>query len=717
VLFLLAAHLPPAYRGRAHLLYYSGNHAGVILAGLLLTGCVLRCVRVGLRWPAALAILAIGALCGFSDKLLLVQFVAPLILSLTLLGLFRLAPWRRLTPVATLLWAAAGLSFLTKYIFLKAGFQLLRAEGDFKLFQGFRPDTFLDHFQACTPEQPLTRWVLGMHLAAGFLLTIAWLRRRPTATEAPPDRTAVVLVVVALLAAPLCNLGAIVGTGMTENPAIDRYLHACFVLPYLASGIWLFLAPWRAVRVGGTVPLGVASFAIYLVSLYLPKVDWDRFHTRYPPIAQALDDMVRRHGPLRGIAGFWPSRSLSFLTHERVPIRSVNDIGGAYPHASGLPDYLSADPHDTSYPDYHFVLFAPDGNKMMPSFEAMLCEYGEPLEKITVGDHHIWRYERLAGRRWELFLRAQLAPRLRREWAYVAPVEPASLRTPKHNLTRWDRAAHVLLPRGHAVEVRFAEPITGKLLDISADYCDLYRLEFFRGAEPVATVKVPAVSLPGSTYDMPGMQSRLVPLPKACHDKPWDRVVVTPLIGDNVASLGHLFVYQRELPYRFDHPLAPGQQRRYEGEIFFGSEAPTVRIAADPAASGGRARQAAANHDGYFSLGPYCYLAPGRYRVDFALAVADPAAPGPVATIDVTADGGLHPLRSRQLDGKDFAAGGRYTRFSFTLDVREEQGEVEFRVTSHGKTAVSLDYIDLTCLSADAPDRQAEADNLYSRSR
>ncbi len=707
VLFLVAGHLRPPADGWGLLLFRAGNHAGCFLVGLLLIGCVLHGLRRGFRWPAIGAILLLGALGSFSDRLLLVQFVAPLLFALTVLWVKRLVPARGAAAAFGLLGLASALAFLTKSLFASLGFILLRTESDFHWFAAFDPVRFFHRLVDRMHDQSLTRAALVVHLAAGLLLAVAWLRTwgrlstcQPAGRlQAGPTFPASLFVVLALWATPLCNLSAIVCAGMTENPAIDRYLHAWLVLPFLTAGVWLSLAPWPVVRAGAALGhTAIALFAIYLGSLFLPRLERPPFAVRYPPVAQALDDMVRRHGPLRGISGFWPARELSFLTKERVHLRSVNDIGAAYPHASSIHAYLSADRHDTSVPDYHFIVFAPDVGRMVPSPEAMLCEYGEPLEQVKVGDYRIWRYARLEGRRWELFLRAQLALRLRRQWTFVTPSEPVTLQTPKANLTRCNRGLHVQVPRGRPVEVRFDRPITGKLLDISANYSDQLRLKFYRGEDLVATARVPAVWWAGSTYDGPGMQSRLVPLPAACAHHPWDRVVMTTELGIDFCWVGHFLVYQNELPYRFIHGLAPGQQRRYEGEILPAAEAPAVRVIPDPAASGGRVRQAAAGYSGLVSSGPGAFLAPGRYRVDFTLAVAE-AAPGPVATLTIVSDGGRNTVCSQKLDGTDFPAPGRFARHSFTFDVAEDLDVAEFRVESTGRTTVSLDSIEMTRLS------------------
>jgi hypothetical protein len=721
VLFLLATHLRPGYLGRALLLYHAGNHMGALLVGLLLTGLVLRGVQQGYGWWSPLVILAAGSLGGFSDKLLVVQFIAPLAAAVGMLTLCRLVRFRRAAQTVLLLGLAVAGALWMKDGFTRLGFVLLAAENEFILFAPFDPGQFAATVWSCLSAQPITAALAVFHLVAAALLLLAWLPRRLRIADCglrnegnpqSPDRTAVLFVGLTLLAAPVCNLGALVCTGMTCNPAIDRYLHACFALPYLCVAVWPALAPGRAARLGGAlVQGGVAAFALYLAAGRLPAVRWENCGRRYPEIARALDDMVRKHGgPLRGFAEFWSSRSLCYLTQEHVEVRPACDTGQPWPHASNLSGYLSADRHDTATPDYHFVLFSVEEGKRVPSPRAVRREYGEPAEKKTVGSYEIWRYETLQSRHLELFLRSQLAVRLRHEWTPVVPDQPRALRKSKWNLTPWTKSGNVFLRHHEPLEVRFARPVTGRLVDVSAHFPDRFRLDFYLDDRYVASANVPAVWWAGAVYDRPGshglglerpgLQCRLVPLPAACAEQPWNRVRVVPTCWHEPSVVGHFLVYANELPYRVTPASLPGT-RRHEGEWLDGDDRPGVRDAADPSASGGAVRRLDAGDEASQGSGPHNLL-PGRYRIDFALAVDDNTTPDAVADVEVYAEGMCWPLRSRQLDGTDFPAPRTHAVFSLTLETEEELEMVEYRLRSTGRTGVSLDYIDVTRLPDEA---------------
>jgi hypothetical protein len=728
VLVLVAAHLGKTYEWRAAHLASPGSHFGIVPVGLGLLALAVGMLRRGPRLLPAAAFLVFGVLGTFSDQLLLVQFLVPLCAALILLACCRIVTLRQIAALHGLVGGAVVLSTGLRHLLPRLGIHLLEVKTDPRGVQFSDLATLLGQVGDGVAEQPLLVVLMPLYLLAAVLVVATWLCRRGAdipvcqgegRQECLPhglDRRGVLAVGLTLLLAPACNFAALFISGKAANPAVCRYVLPCYVFPLLLTGWLLALLPGRGAWLGRVLfPVLAVLLAGWRLAERGPELAAVKLEPPYPPLAQVIDHLARQHGPLRGVGGHWPARQMTYLTREHVPIRTICNSGGAWSHACSLQGYLSGDRHDLAIPDYQLVILSPDNDLMRPTGDSILCNYGEPLERLAIGPCEVWRYRRLESRPWEMFLRAQLAGRLRDEWEYVTPVEPVKLRNPKPNLTRCDRSCNVQLAPGQSLEVRFDRPITGGLIDISAAYLDQFRLAFYRGADLVGTARAPAVVSPGYAYGPPGLQSRLVPLPPACREKPWDRVVMTPVVGHERASVGHFLVYRQELPYRLAHGLAPGQQRRYEGETLPCSNAPAVRTVPDPAASGGLVRQAAAGYRGRLSAGPCIFLVPGRYRVTFTLAVADLEA-GPLAGIAVTADGGCTPLDSRDLDGSDFTAPGRFTRHSFILDVAEEMDGVEFRVSSTGKTALSLDCIDLVHLGPADNSRPGESDNSYSRS-
>lgn len=82
VLFMATAHLGPAYAYRGLLLVYPGSHCSAVLVGLFLLGLTLASLRRGLGLGTGALFVLVGSLGTLSDRLLIVQFLAPLGLAL-----------------------------------------------------------------------------------------------------------------------------------------------------------------------------------------------------------------------------------------------------------------------------------------------------------------------------------------------------------------------------------------------------------------------------------------------------------------------------------------------------------------------------------------------------------------------------------------------------------------------------------------------------------
>ena len=76
----------------------------------------------------------------------------------------------------------------------------------------------------------------------------------------------------------------------------------------------------------------------------------------------------------------------------------------------------------------------------------------------------------------------------------------------------------------------------------------------------------------------------------------------------------------------------------------------------------------------------------------------DTAAPGRVATLEVTSGAGPRPLARRDLGAADFPAPGRYDCHSLTFETEDELAGIEFRLLAAGGTGLTLDYVELTAL-------------------
>lgn len=701
VTLLFAACLHPDYAVRGLLLLHPGNHMGCLLVGLAATAFVVRVLRRDYHWLSAALFVLVGGMCGFSDGLLLVQFLVPIGTVAVLLALCRLVSFRRALATTLLLALAVILAMTKQSVLTRLGLVPMHLRPTFRKPGIDALKEFAAAFGAAFHKQPLMLSVFALHMTAALTVGVLWLRRCRRAMRVPenPDATrngpAIVFVALVMLLAPLSNAAALMATKMVNYSTLDRYLYTWLVLPFLCIALWPRLLPWRpAAPLFAAAAVGVVLFRLLAFS---DAFALDRFETRYPPLARALDDLVRKHGRLRGFGHYWYAREMHYLTREHVEVLPTLPWGQPWFHGYNPNAFLLDDRRDPTVPDYHFVIVPTRGNHG-PSAEQIRARYGKPVEIIAVDGFEIWRYRRLVNRQLDLFLRAQAAQRLVEQKPFVGPSEPLCLARPKRNLTAWQARGNVQLTRETTLTIRFAKPVAGRMIDLAANYADEYLLWFFRGGHKLGKTRVSAVAWNGAeiAYCQPGLQSRLVAVPPACLPDGFDEVRVTPLGRSKHFALGHFLVFDEWVPYRSGASRPVENYRRYEGEQMARLDSAELATVADASASGGQARQATAAFQGYLAYGPYLPLPPGRYRVDFALKIADNSSTQTVAILDASAFGGWQCLQVRPVRGRDFTSPNQYQIFRLNLDVEEELDLVEYRVLLPGKAKVTLDYVDVT---------------------
>jgi hypothetical protein len=695
LVLLLATFLSPAYARCAALMVHAGNHVGAILLGLGMMVFVLRALRWGLGWPSAGLAVAAGALGVLSDRLLLVQFLAPACLVLLALVVCRRVPWRRAAGLAAVFALAALLSFPLRVALGRLGFQMLWENTDVGRVSRLALSTLLNNLRPHLQGQYVLLALFPLHLLAAVAVAIAWFRREPVkeGTEEGESRPGLLFVALFLLVSPLCNIAALLWTRNADHPGVPRYLLSCFLLPFLFSGLLLRWLPGRPTRSAVAFRLAVFTFAICQAILFLPTVNWRHFEGPYPPLARELDRLARERGPMRGLAGFWSARHLTALSREGVRINVVMDGGQPWLHANCPDRYLSADPRDLRLPAFNFIIVS-DQDLIDPDIrpEGIEREYGPPREKIAVDRRQIWLYDEVRNPKLEKFLLGQLAQRLRHAGRPIGPTTPAGLARPRVNMTSWDAADCQVLQPGQSLEVRFAAPLCGAILDLSAYYNNRYLLTFYHDERRVGTLGVAAVPWTGVAYGEPGLQSRLLPLPDALRTQPWNRVVIKPVGESAHFSIGHFLVWpDAHVALPSPRPLTP---RRLEAEKLLTTGNAAQLTEAEPSASGGQVRHAPPGFTGALAFGPYLELPPGRYRAAFVLRVG-PGPSGPIATLDVRTDAGVTLLGEHILTANDLPSSGGYTPVSVTFSTDLDVDNVEFRLFPAGTRDVWLDCIDL----------------------
>jgi hypothetical protein len=694
----LSAHLREAYRGVGQLLGHPGNHVGAVLLGLLLTALTARALRRGGHGPwGAAAFVLCGGLGAFSDKLLLVQFVLPGCLALAALALCRRVCLRQLLGHAAVVGAALLLAEGLQRLLVRLGVQFEGFAHDFHRPRLAQLGTLLGQLGHLLEGQHLLLALTALNFLAALLVLWAWRKAAGAGAAAP-------FVALTVLLVPVCNVLALFLTGMSGNPAVPRYLLAVYLLPFLFPCLLLALLPWRAARLGRALLLAfAAALTLHQCVPLLPQVGREALRPPYPPLARALDRLVEEHGPLRGLAGYWAARELTFLTRSHTPVLPLDAGGSPCPHGSNACGFLDPRPGALGLPEYRLLVVTP-GRALAPHPDVLRAQFGEPLKTVQVGADQLWLYERLDGPLLDRYLRSLLARRVRRALPHVAPEAPAALAGPKRDGTPPTAGGVVRLGPGQSLEVRFPRPVAAALLDVAADRPDRLRLLFYRGDEPVGALSVPPLLWAWSVHFPPGLQSRLLTVPPELRGRPWDRVVVRAP-ADAGASVGHLLAFEQEPPGLAARPAgaAPSfpEHQRFTAPAL-SSAAPPASLVADPAATAGRAWRAPDGFAGYLACGPLLALRPGRYHVDFTLKVDDNSSEAPVARLvgggRLMPGWGGDPTRPcvRELRGTDFPAPGRYATYRLTFDAPEGVDLVPFWVEALGPARVTLDRIDLT---------------------
>jgi hypothetical protein len=569
MIFFLVAHLDPAYAPMSSQTYQPGFHVGAILAGTLLMAIVLHGLRCGVSARTVTALLALCPLAVFSDRLLIVEFIVPTWAGLCLLAVTRAVPVGRPIVLSSVLGMGILLAGGIRWCFPRMGLILMCAEmGIAKP----RWEYLLPFFEQIRAEIP-NLFLLPLHLVAGLAVLLCWLRLRSVGGEGwvRGDRPAVLFVASVAILSPLSNLAAVFLHCCDSplhrfEPPASRYLFACWVLPFLFLGLLVQMLPGWLGRAGGVCfRLGVVLFAVSRIVTHGAAMDYAHFEPPYPSLAQMLDRLERERGPMRGLAGFWTARRMSFLSHQRVWVRPASKDGSPFFHAFNPNRFLADDPADLTLPRYNFIIISPS-DETNPRPREVLAEFGEPIRKIAVaGGDEVWLYHRLSSPRFDHFLEAQLAPRLCRREKYVAPVSPSVLGIPKPNFKHWWSARNVQLEQGEDVEIRFDRPTRGGLIDVAANYDDEYRLAFYRGEELLGTLNVPAVPWTGAVpywYPPPDIQSRLLRVPESLRHRAWDRVVVRSAGSSTRQSLGHFLVFEEDVTQRSSLRVSSGWETR-----------------------------------------------------------------------------------------------------------------------------------------------------------
>ncbi|MHB1421620.1 MAG: hypothetical protein ACYC3I_00205 [Gemmataceae bacterium] len=695
-IFLIGTYLNKVMVDRACLLVHPGSHLSALLIGVFLLALTTHFLRSGLSWSLASFYLLIGGFGSFSDRLVVVQLLVPLTLALILLAARRIISLKQAGVQIGLLASSFLSACAINWFFQRLGFHLLDLETSSQRLHLSDFFSMLSRLYQGVSQEHLLCILIVLHLLAALaILAFRARRAAPSSKIAELNCPVILLATLTFVLSPPCILGALFVLGMSRHEAIFRYTLSCWFLPPLLLPLLAHWLPGRTARVSAIVlQAGILLFALQRMATLLPDIDGKRFEQPYPPLAQALDRLARERGPLNGLANFWVARSTSWFTREKVAINALSVICEPTFHASNPARFLPGD--DLRLPKYQFVVLRP-GPSFGPSAAIVAMQYGSPCEKIAVGSDEIWLYDSLHTPMLDRFLRARLADRLHRRLSFTGPEEPACLAHPKASMTPLDAPGCVGLEPGQSCEIRFASAISGQLLDVGASAEARLEAAFFHGDELLATMPVPRVPWTGASYNKPGIQSRLLPLPAVLRQRPWDRILVRAQPDCDNIRLGHILVFAENIAgLDEERPLPRLPRLRLEAEELLPIiSSPFWSNDADAAASGGGVRRALGKSPCCIGCTPRLFLQPGRYRLETTMKVDSNSSSEEVVTLVV---GWLEPPRKiadRQVRGCDFSASGSWITQQVPFEVREDTEYVQFGIVCSGRTSLTVDYLEL----------------------
>jgi hypothetical protein len=707
LLLLVVTHLGAPYERRAILLFHPANHAGVLLAGLLISLLVVRNLHRPAPWPSAVLFVLAGGLGVFSDRLLLPQFLAPLCLTVGILAAFRAVRAAKVLETALLSGGAYAVAAAVTHALacccpLLPLSVLLKEEALGASWRGF-----FQTLPSCVEGQYVLIGIFVAFVAAAVVVTLTFLRSA-RAGQGPPEsavgagRPNVGLAALALIGLLCCagTVAAVIVSGAGCHPDFDRYLLGAVVVPFLFAGVCWRSLPAPAQWLGRAAPAAIALFACLQMGVWqrgaCSLADLER---PYPDVHRVLDRLAREKTIDHGLTTYWPGRWLHYLTREHVQLRTVSSNGEPWLHTQNPNAFLSPGCGSLELPRYNFLVLTPGCNDPSHVMDRGHFErrFGTPRETVQAGPYEVWIYDGLLTTGLNLFLRSTLAPRCR-AYPHVGPSWPPALARPKNNLAPKEARGTVVLPPDGEVRLVFAAPVTAELIDLGASYNAHFDILFYRGEELLAALYAPRLNVEGTfaPYCAPGNQSRLLAAPAAVRERAFTSVVVRGKGGPGCFALHHFLAYPKAPPGLKMRQSAPGGRWVYEAESQPGQVPGPAAVAHDTAASGGRARFAPRDFAGWVVHGPYAFLDRGRYRIDFFVKAEAATAGGRVAQLDVVSAGGGKPHASRDLTAADFAGGG-YRKFSLALDADVDLSDCEFRVFSFAKVPLYVDRIELVC--------------------
>ena len=305
------------------LLFVSVYHTGAYLCALLAISLVQKYFAEQRR-IYLIGLLILSGLAIFSDRLFLVQFLIPVLLT-SFVFAFRGERKRSLwIMVALFLSIPLGFkitSLVTKsnlFIFLPLGLGEHIRTGLAMLFQGL-PVSFLTHLYELWEIWFLPFWVLWflylIYRVFVFLKSI-WFT-----SEFTPDPLNFFELFSFFLV--LTNLCAVMLFGWRHNAFPVRYYIPVLVLPFFFTGF--YLVTFTRVKAFRWISLLILPLSILIITseVLLRKKTVAELINHQPVLPECVDRLASRHGLTYGLSDYWQANHVTYFSRRGVRMHQI----------------------------------------------------------------------------------------------------------------------------------------------------------------------------------------------------------------------------------------------------------------------------------------------------------------------------------------------------------------------------------------------------------
>lgn len=341
----------------------SGHHFGAfvaILFGLFLLAQLLQSDGQGLVWSVFLGLLI--NLTVASDKLFIVQFVIPLIVTMALLRLFAVVS----TQLFFKVFFIAVFGLITGYLF----YYLWVPNPT-----GFTPNFSIHHLSDNLPliaglfHKIITHNYFYSAVFFGFYGVLLLILIKALFTKNPGNK---VFLVLGLMIAGISSITVLV-MALSDLTINFRYFIPVLFMPLLLAPLLFIVVPSQSrlslilPRLSLVLTMIVCSFYLWQKRTQPLKPDY------YPPAIQCFDDFIDTTKAHRGVSHYWDAKRTALLSKNKVTIAAYT------PH---ITEYNWISTRQWQQNRYDFVLIR---NNHYPSYHLDLDLIKQYSPKQTIG--------------------------------------------------------------------------------------------------------------------------------------------------------------------------------------------------------------------------------------------------------------------------------------------------------------------------------------------